>query len=117
MTRLAKPEKKAGKGTTNGAECTPNILARQLGGRLSSGLRISLYTHDLQQLGQLAERADRVRRRSNFGGPFHALAVDPDRLHAGPAGANYIELRIVADVHDFRRPQIGPLDHLVKDCR
>ena len=31
MTRLAKPEKKAGKGTTNGAECTPNDLARQLG--------------------------------------------------------------------------------------
>jgi hypothetical protein len=31
MTRLAKPEKKAGKGTTNGAECTPNVLARQLG--------------------------------------------------------------------------------------
>ena len=31
MTRLAKPEKKAGKGTTNGAECTPIILARQLG--------------------------------------------------------------------------------------
>jgi hypothetical protein len=30
MTRLAKPEKKAGKGTTNGAECTPNIRARQL---------------------------------------------------------------------------------------
>jgi hypothetical protein len=31
MTRLAKPEKKAGKGTTNGAECTPNDLARQSG--------------------------------------------------------------------------------------
>jgi len=31
MTRLAKPEKKAGKGTTNGAECTPTAKSRQLG--------------------------------------------------------------------------------------
>jgi hypothetical protein len=30
MTRLAKPEKKAGKGTTNGAECTPIKESRQL---------------------------------------------------------------------------------------
>jgi hypothetical protein len=29
MTRLAKPEKKAGKGTTNGAECTPNNGSKQ----------------------------------------------------------------------------------------
>ena len=33
MTRLAKPEKKAGKGTTNGAECTPKPGLRQLDAR------------------------------------------------------------------------------------
>src|SRR5262245_637447 len=115
MTRLAKPEKKAGKGTTNGAERTPNVLARQLSRRPSSARRISLYAHHLQQLRQLTERADRVRRRCDFGGPWRALAVDPDRLHAGPAGADYVEMRVVAHVHDLACLQVGPLDHLVKD--
>jgi hypothetical protein len=51
MTRLAKPEKKAGKGTTNGAECTPNDLARQLG---RNAYRC-LYTRDLQELDELGQ--------------------------------------------------------------
>ena len=51
MTRLAKPEKKAGKGTTNGAEGTPNDVARHLGG----GAYRCLYTLDLQQLEQLCQ--------------------------------------------------------------
>ena len=51
MTRLAKPEKKAGKGTTNGAECTPNNLARQSG----AGAYRYLYTRDLQDFEQLCQ--------------------------------------------------------------
>ena len=51
MTRLAKPEKKAGKGTTNGAECTPNDLARQS----AAGAYRSLYTRDLQELDELCQ--------------------------------------------------------------
>lgn len=51
MTRLAKPEKKAGKGTTNGAECTPNDLARQSG----PGTYRSLYTRDLQEFYELCQ--------------------------------------------------------------
>ena len=42
-------------------------------------------------------------------------AVDPDRLHAGAAGALDVELRIVADVHHFMRLQVGAFDHLAED--
>ena len=55
MTRLAKPEKKAAKGNTNGAECTPINLATQLAhGRMPDAYR-SLYTRHLQELDELCQ--------------------------------------------------------------
>ena len=55
MTRLAKPEKKAGKGTTNGAECTPIVLAIQSGHERAPTAYRSLYMRDLQDFEQLCQ--------------------------------------------------------------
>lgn len=58
-------------------------------------------------LNNIFERRDDARRRRQLRRPGFRIAIEPSCLHAGLGRADYIEMRIVADVKNLRSLDSG----------